>query len=103
MMIISYNLCGKVGVFPGYLKLLFTISTPMKFEHRGETVELLLVGIHHPNHPDKIWEEARAIWKVVINGKENSGTRSGDRDEVVTDIKRGIDWLIDDPDMKNIF
>jgi len=35
--------------------------------------------------------------------KENSGTRSGDRDEVVADIKRRIDWLIDDPDMKNIF
>jgi hypothetical protein len=87
-------ICGKVVVFPGYLKLLFTPSTPMKFEHRGETVELFLVGIHHPHHPDKIWEEARAIWKVVINGKENSGTRSGDRDEVVADIKREIDWLI---------
>jgi len=90
-------------VFPGYLKLLFTLSTTMKFQHRGETVELLLVGIHHPHYPDKIWELAKAVWKVEYNGKESCGTRSGDRDEVVADIKRGIDWLIDDPDMKNIF
>ena len=36
-------ICGKVGVFPGYLKLLFTLSTPMKFEHRGWIIELFLV------------------------------------------------------------
>jgi len=75
----------------------------MQFEHRGEIVELSLVGIHHPNYPYKIWEQAKAIWKVTINGKENSGTRTGDREEVVAEIKRGIDWLIDDPDMKNLF
>jgi CHAT domain-containing protein len=75
----------------------------MKFEHRSETIELFLVGIHHPNYPYKIWEKAKAEWKVVINGKENSGTRTGNREEVLADIKRGIDWLIDDPDMKNIF
>ena len=86
-----------------YLKLLFTLSTPMKFEHRGETVELLLIGIHHPYYPEKIWELAKAEWKVKYNGKESCGTRTGNRDEVVADIKRGIDWLIDDPDMKNIF
>jgi hypothetical protein len=86
-----------------YLKLLFTLSTPMRFEHRGETVELFLVGIHHPHYPDKIWELAKAVWKVEYNDKESCGTRTGDRDEVVADIKRGIDWLIDDPDMKNIF
>jgi hypothetical protein len=75
----------------------------MRFEHRGYIIELFLVGIHHPHHPKKIWEEARAIWKVVINGKENSGTRSGDREKVLADQKAFIDWLIDDPDMKNIF
>lgn len=75
----------------------------MKWEHRGTTIELFLVGIHHPNHPYKIWEEARAIWKVVIDGKENSGTRTGDRDEVLAAQKAVIDWLIDDPEMKQLF
>jgi len=90
-------------ILSSYLKLLFTLSTLMRFEHRGYIIELFLVGIHHPHHPKKIWEEARAIWKVVINGKENSGTRSGDREKVLADQKAFIDWLIDDPDMKNIF
>jgi hypothetical protein len=40
---------------------------------------------------------------MVINGKENSGTRNGDREKVLADIKAFIDWLIDDLDMKNIF
>jgi hypothetical protein len=62
-----------------------------------------LVGIHHPNYPDKVWEEARAIWKVVIDGKENSGTRSGNRDEVLDKLKKYIDWLIDDPEMTQLF
>jgi hypothetical protein len=62
-----------------------------------------LIGIHHPNHPKKVWEEARAIWKVVIDGKENSGTRSGDRDEVLDKLKKYIDWFIDDPGMKQLF
>lgn len=75
----------------------------MKWEHRGTTIELFLVGIHHPNHPKKVWEEARAIWKVVIDGKENSGTRSGDREEVLDKLKKHIDWLIDDPDMSQLF
>jgi hypothetical protein len=75
----------------------------MRFEHRGEVIELFLVGIHHPNYPYKIWEQAKAEWKVVINGKENSGTRTGDREKVLADIKAGIDWLIDDPDMTQLF
>ena len=75
----------------------------MRFEHRGWIIELFLVGIHHPSYPYKIQEEARAIWKMVINGKENSGTRNGDREKVLADIKAFIDWLIDDLDMKNIF
>ena len=75
----------------------------MKYEHRGKIIQLFLVGIHHPNHPYKVWEQARAIWKVVINGSENSGTRSGDREKVLADIKKHIDWLIDDPDMTQIF
>jgi hypothetical protein len=75
----------------------------MKWEHRGTTIELFLVGIHHPNHPKKVWSLARAVWKVVIDGKENSGTRSGDREEVLQKLKDHIDWLIDDPDMTQIF
>jgi hypothetical protein len=75
----------------------------MKWEHRGTTIKLFLVGIHHPNYPDKVWEQARAIWKVVINGKKNSGTRSGDRDEVLAAQKAFIDWLIDDPEMTQLF
>jgi hypothetical protein len=75
----------------------------MKWEYRGTTIELFLVGIHHPNYPDKIWEEAKAIWKVVIDGKEISGTRSGNREEVLAAQKAFIDWLIDDPDMTQLF
>jgi hypothetical protein len=75
----------------------------MKWEYRGKTIELFLVGIHHPNYPDKIWKEARAIWKVALDGKENSGTSSGDRDEVLAAQKKFIDWLIDDPDMTQLF
>jgi hypothetical protein len=75
----------------------------MKWEHRGTTIELFLVGIHHPNYPYKIWEKAKLEWKVVIDGKENSGTRTGKRDEVLADVKRGIDWLIDDPDMTQLY
>jgi hypothetical protein len=75
----------------------------MKWEHRGRTIELFLVGIHHPNYSDKVWEETRAIWKIVIDGKKNSGTRSGDREKVLADLKAFIDWLIDDPDMTKLF
>ena len=75
----------------------------MKCEYKDTTIELFLVGIHHPNYPNKIWPLARAIWKVVINGKENSGTRSGDREEVLQKVKDYIDWRIDDPDMTQLF
>jgi hypothetical protein len=40
---------------------------------------------------------------VVIDGKENSGTASGNRDEVLAEYKKFIDWRIDDPDMTQIF
>lgn len=75
----------------------------MKYEHRGKIIQLFLVGIHHPNHPYKVWEEARAIWKVAINGSENSGTNNGNREEVLDKWKKFIDWCIDDPDMTQIF
>jgi hypothetical protein len=75
----------------------------MKWEYRGTTIELFLVGIHHPNYPDKIWEEARTIWKVVLGGTEISTTRTGDREEVLAAQKAFIDWLIDDPDMTQLF
>lgn len=75
----------------------------MRFEHRGWTIDLSLVGIHHPNYPDKVWEEAKAIWKVALNGSENSGTSNGNREEVLDKWKKFVDWRIDDPDMKNIF
>jgi hypothetical protein len=75
----------------------------MKWEYKGKTIELFLVGIHHPNYPKKIWKEAKAIWKVVIDGKESSGTRSGNREEVLQKLKDHIDWLIDDPDMTQLF
>ena len=75
----------------------------MMWEHRGNTIELFLVGIHHPNYPYKVWEEAKAIWKVAINGRENSGTSSGDREEVLDKWKKFLDWRMDDPDMTQIF
>ena len=75
----------------------------MKWEYRGVTIELFLVGIHHPYYPSIVWEEARAIWKIALNGRENSGTRAGDRDEILAGQKRFIDWLIDDPDMTQLF
>lgn len=73
----------------------------MKWEHRGTTIELFLVGIHQPNYPK--WDEAKAIWKVAINGSKNSGTKTGDREKVLADLKTFIDWLIDDPDMTQLF
>jgi hypothetical protein len=75
----------------------------MKFEHRGYTIELFLVDIHHPNRPGKKWEQALPVWKVAINGEENSGTRTGDREKVLADLKTFIDWLIDDPNMTQLF
>lgn len=75
----------------------------MKWEHRGRTIELFLVGIHHPNYPYKIWEQARAIWKVAINGRESSGTETGNREEVLEKLKAYLDWRIDDPDMTKLF
>jgi CHAT domain-containing protein len=75
----------------------------MRWEHRGTTIDLFLVGIHHPNYPYKIWEQAKAEWKVVIDGRENSGTRSGNRDEVLADQKAYIDWLIAGGDVNELF
>ncbi len=75
----------------------------MRFEYRGWTIELFLKGIHYPNYPIKNLHEARAVWEVWINGSKNSGTETGDREKVVEAWKRHIDWLIDDPEMKNIF
>ena len=60
----------------------------MKCEHRGTTIELIRVGIHHPNWPDKVPEEARDIWEIVIDGKKNSGTNSGDREEVLGKMEK---------------
>lgn len=75
----------------------------MKWEHRGKTIELFLAGIHHPKYPYKIWKLAKAEWKVVIDGKESSGTRTGDRDEVLAELKAYVDWRIDDPGMTQVF
>lgn len=75
----------------------------MQFEHRGWTIDLSLVGIHHPNYPDKVWEEAKAIWKVALNGSENSGTSNGNREEVLDKWKKFVDWRIDDPNMEELF
>jgi hypothetical protein len=75
----------------------------MKWEYKGKTIELFLVGIHHPNYPYKIWEKARAVWKVVIDGEETFGTRTGDRDEVLADQKGYIDWLIAGADVNQLF
>jgi len=57
-----------------------------------------LVGIHHPNYPHILWEEAKAIWKVVLGNQEISTTRTGNREEVLAAQQAFIDWLIDDPD-----
>jgi hypothetical protein len=75
----------------------------MKFEHRGWTIEMFLVGIHYPNYPYKRPEEARAVWKCSLNGDESCATETGDREEILEKLKRHIDWRIDDPEMKNIF
>ncbi|MFS8120357.1 MAG: hypothetical protein ACMG55_18000 [Microcoleus sp.] len=55
----------------------------MRFEHRGWTIDLFLVGIHYPNYPDKNPCEARAVWESSINGDTSSATISGDREEVL--------------------
>jgi hypothetical protein len=75
----------------------------MKCEYRGSTIELFLIGIHHPNYPDKIWEQAKAEWKVIIDNEENYGTRTGDRDEILADQKAYIDWLIAGADVNQLF
>ena len=75
----------------------------MRFEHRGWTIKLFLVGIHYPNYPTKNPSEARAVWEVWINGQKNSGTATGDREKIMEAWRRHIDWRIHDPDMKNIF
>jgi hypothetical protein len=55
----------------------------MKFEHRGKTIELFLVGMHQPNYLKKVWEEARAVWKTAINDEEYCRTDTGNREEVL--------------------
>lgn len=75
----------------------------MMWEHKGNTIELFLVGIHHPNYPYKDWEKAKAEWKIAINGSENSGTRTGNREEVLADQKAYIDWLIAGADVNQLF
>lgn len=75
----------------------------MRFEHRGWTIDLSLVGIHYPNYPYTPGEEAKAIWKVALNGSENSGTNTGDREEVLDKWKKFVDWRIDDPNMEELF
>jgi hypothetical protein len=74
----------------------------MKWEYRDRTIELFLVGIHHPNYPYKIWEEAKTIWKVVIDN-ETPVTRTGDRDEVLAEQKGYIDWVIAGADVNELF
>ena len=75
----------------------------MKWEYQGKTIELFLVGIHHPNYPDKIWEKAKAVWKVAIDDEEIFGNRTGDRDKVLADQKAYIDWLIAGADVNQLF
>lgn len=75
----------------------------MRFEHRGYTIDLYLVGIHYPNYPDNNPAEALAVWEIWINGAKNSGTNTGDREKILQSYKKYIDWLIDDPEMINIF
>jgi len=75
----------------------------MKWEHRGTTIELFLVGIHYPNYPIKKGEEAKAVWEYSLNGNKSCGTRTGDREDVLQELKKHIDWRIDDPDMTQLF
>ena len=75
----------------------------MRFEHRGWTIDLHLVGIHYPNYPVKNGEEAKAVWEYALNGDKSCATKTGDREEVLEKLKRHIDWRIDDPDMTQIF
>jgi hypothetical protein len=71
----------------------------MTFEHRGHKIEMFLVGIHYPSHPPKPGEEAKAMWKVIIDNHENPGTKIGNREEVLKNLKIVIDWLIDSPEI----
>ena len=75
----------------------------MLFEHRGWTIELFLVGIHYSDYPTKSPEKAKAVWEVWINGSKNSGTATGNREDVLQAWQRHIDWRIDDPEMTQIF
>jgi hypothetical protein len=75
----------------------------MRFEHRGWTIELSLVGIHYPNYPIKNGEEAKAIWEYSLNGSKSCGTRTGNREDVLQELKKHIDWRIDDPDIIQVF
>jgi|GEM_PF-896361 len=95
--------CVLGFVYTHCLQLMYTLSTIMKFEYRGWIIELFLVGIHYPNYLIKNPCEARAVWEVWINGSKNSGTQTGDREKILEDWKRHIDWRISDPEMRNIF
>lgn len=75
----------------------------MLFEHRGWTIELFLVGIHYSDYPINSPEKAKAEWEIWINGSKNSGTKTGDREDVLQKYQRYIDWRIDDPEMTQVF
>jgi hypothetical protein len=70
-----------------------------KLEYRGHTIEIFLVGVHYPNHPAQKNEKAKAMWKVIIDNHENPGTKIGNQEEVLRNLKIVIDWLIDSPEI----
>jgi hypothetical protein len=59
------------------------------------------VGIHYSDYPTNSPENARAVWEIWINGSKNSGTETGDREEIVEKWRRHIDWRL--AGMPNIF
>ena len=75
----------------------------MRFEYRGWTIDLFLVGIHYPDYPIKNALTAKAVWEYALNDDKSCATRTGDREEVLDKLKKHIDWRIDDPGMTQIF
>lgn len=67
----------------------------MRFEHKDWTIDLSLVGVHHPNSLSKPGEVAKAVWKVALNGRANAGTSSGTQEEVLDEWVKYIDWCLD--------
>jgi hypothetical protein len=59
----------------------------MKFEHRGKKIELFWLASITQIIKKKVWKEARAVWKTVINGEEYCGTDTGDREEALENGK----------------